>query len=605
MAQDEGGRLFWGSIPALLLTRRRSWGVVMFKTPCTTLIIGLLACILAVPCVGLAEQPAALCYAGIYGLRGIEPNLRGRGVKIALVSRSITYIDGKPQNDYRPNTEHSCLRGAEFIFHDQGTKPAGISAHSTAVCSILFGRDANAFDDQIGAFEYQGAVPEAQAHVYEFWHFLINNVFTQTPPEARLASASIGNEFEEWWTRGIEALVEHHGLIFIAGIGNGSNAYDPPLYPAAGSNVIGVGVVNSVTCGDLATQLSNFALADPNYSTCGPTSDGRCKPDIVAPGNCLVADTNDPNRYRPAGNWSSFATPLVTGTVALLVEKATEAPYLALAVAEAGGNCVIRAILLTSATKLPYWHKGRLQTDDDHTVPLDYSQGAGMVDALAAYNLLIAGRAEPGVVPVNAWDNNILRAETGPQNVYRITLPEPAGKRITATAVWNRHYGKSYPFAPLPDEDTDLRMELWAVDPNKPGRDYLLDYSDSPIDNVEHIYCAADPNFTDYEIVISMNDADNLAAGDRAERYGLAWRVTGSDRDESFYWYDLNADGLVDNTDLVMIIENWIRSRETSPQYLIGDVDANGKIDANDVAILIEHTESKADWYARLQDNQP
>jgi len=54
-----------------------------------------------------------------------------------------------------------------------------------------------------------------------------------------------------------------------------------------------------------------------------------------------------------------------------------------------------------------------------------------------------------------------------------------------------------------------------------------------------------------------------------------------------------------------MIIENWIRSRETSPQYLIGDVDANGKIDANDVAILIEHTESKADWYARLQDNQP
>ena len=51
-------------------------------------------------------QPQGLNYAGIYALRQLDPNLTGSGVKFAVISRSITYIDGEPQNDYRPSTEN-------------------------------------------------------------------------------------------------------------------------------------------------------------------------------------------------------------------------------------------------------------------------------------------------------------------------------------------------------------------------------------------------------------------------------------------------------------------------------------------------------------------
>ena len=64
-------------------------------------------------------QPQALNHAGIYELRQIDPNLTGFGVKFAVVCRSITYIDGEPQNDYRPSTEHNSLGEKQLSFHDQ------------------------------------------------------------------------------------------------------------------------------------------------------------------------------------------------------------------------------------------------------------------------------------------------------------------------------------------------------------------------------------------------------------------------------------------------------------------------------------------------------
>jgi len=89
-------------------------------------------------------QPRGLSHAGIYALRGIAPDLTGFGVRYAVICRSINYIDGMPQNDYQPNIGHKCFEAARFNFHDQGNPTPGISPHSTAVCSILFGEDPDA-----------------------------------------------------------------------------------------------------------------------------------------------------------------------------------------------------------------------------------------------------------------------------------------------------------------------------------------------------------------------------------------------------------------------------------------------------------------------------
>jgi hypothetical protein len=580
-----------GSAKKLLVVAARGWLCILLSAAITP---PAQAQEPAVP-----TQPQALKYVGVYDLRQIAPNLTGAGVKFAVVSRSDTYIEGEPQNDYRPNLEHICFAGKQFTFHDAAEPAPSISLHSTAICSILFGEDPNAFNNQIGQFFYQGVAPQGMAGIYEFWHFLANNVFTSTPPDADIVTASIGSPFEDWWTRGIQSMAEQHGLIVVAGIGNGINAHDTVLYPAAGANVIGVGVVDSVNVSDPAVKLAQFSLAYPEHSSFGPTADGRCKPDIVAPGNCLAAVVKEPNRYEPTGNWSSFSVPVVAGVVGLLVQKAKEDPPLSAALSPAGGNCVMKAILLNSATKLPFWHKGRLTKDDDHLVPLDYIQGAGMVNAVGAYEQLVSGRYEPDDVPVVGWDLNHLQKSENAWNAYKITLSEPVNKMITATLVWNKHYKNSYPFEPEPEKDIHLRLELWAVKPNDPSKNFLLDYSDSKSDNVEHIYCAADANYTNYELVVRCSDTmepdQNLS-----QLYGLAWKASDiTQKYNSIFWYDLNADGIVNELDIAILVNNMLTSIKTPGIYCFGDINGDGVIDSADFQILMQHMGQKADWYGR------
>lgn len=541
-------------------------------------------------------HPKGLESTGIYTLRLIEPGLMGEGVKFAVVCRSFTYIDNEPQNDYRPAIGHNCFTNMQFLFHDQSEFSPGISPHSTAVCSILFGEDPNAYNSHTGQFYYQGTLPQAQADIFEFNHFLFNNVNSHSPPDADIITADFGYPFEEWWTRGIEALAEHYGIIVVAGIGNGSDASDSVLYPAAGANVIGVGLVNSVSSDNPEINLANFALAYPSHSSNGPTSDGRCKPDIIAPGNCLAAEENSIDKYEPTGNWSSFSTPVVAGAIGMLVQKAKQEPELNIAVSPNGGNCVIKAILLNSATKLPYWHKGRLQTDDDHIVPLDYIQGAGMLNTVSAYEHLIAGIQAPGEVSTIGWDLNQMDNNNSSGSIYSITIPEPDDKCITATLVWNRHYSRQYPFKSLCNKDSNLRLEIWAVDPNDSDNSYMLDYSDSTIDNIEHIYCPLDTAFTNYEIIISNSENKENVQKSEDQQYSVAWNIGSKQDKDNILWYDLNADGIVNDADLTIMLTNLLYSGKSPESYFIGDIDPDGAIDVNDLKALWDHNNMQADW---------
>jgi hypothetical protein len=391
-------------------------------------------------------------------------------------------------------------------------------------------------------------------------------------------------------------MAQHHGAIIVAGIGNGLEAYDPPLYPGASANVIGVGIIDSVNNDKAENYLAHFALPYREHSSFGPTADGRCKPDIVSPGNCLVADANSPGQYQKTGSWSSFSTPIVAGTLGLLVQKAKEEPNLAPAISPEGGNCVMKAVLLNAADKLPFWHKGRLTKEDDHTVPLDYIQGAGALNAAAAYRHLIAGENKPPAGQKTGWDNNILTSQA-PENSYEITIEESTKKIITATAAWNKHFSKVYPFEAEPEKDANLRLELWAVDANEAaGRDYLVDYSDSNIDNLEHIYCLTDPNYRSYKIIIRLSPPKEEEQKPIAQRYGLAWSVSDNLPKDDIRWYDLNADGIVNDPDFTILIDNFLMSLGPGENYLFGDINEDSIIDINDVKILLNQQGRTADW---------
>ncbi|MBU2597355.1 MAG: hypothetical protein KJ757_07340, partial [Planctomycetes bacterium] len=64
----------------------------------------------------VGTQPQALDVAGVYKIAGIDPNLTGEGISIGLVCRSDTYIDSKPQNDYRPDISHKCFENSSVDF---------------------------------------------------------------------------------------------------------------------------------------------------------------------------------------------------------------------------------------------------------------------------------------------------------------------------------------------------------------------------------------------------------------------------------------------------------------------------------------------------------
>lgn len=561
-------------------------------------VVGLLAGVLGYAGVAGAQealllQPQGLDSVGIYALRQIDPTLTGDGVRFGVLSRSVTYKDAEPQNDYQPNVKHACFQGARLRSYDEGVLAPGVSPHSTAICSILFGEDAAATTPFLGPFFYQGVVPAAEGHIYEYFHFGERYLFTQTAPAIDVITASFGFQFENWWTRGVESLAERAGLPIVASVGNGTNASDPPLYPGAGSNVIGVGVVSSVKTGDPVIDLMHFALAYPDQSTLGPTEDNRCKPDIVAPGHFIVAGAADDHSYTTSGDWSSFATPVVAGVVGLLVQAARMDESLSLAVSPDGGNCAIKTILMSSATKLPFWHKGRLTAEDDREVPLDFIQGAGMINALGAYQILTAGRFPPGSVPSTGWDLN--QVERDLPQVYRFAVDKPAGKMFTATLNWNRHYSETYPFARLASLDSDLRLEIWAIDPEDPSNDLLLDSCDSKVDNVEHIHVPMLPEYRVYELVVSHADAGEQV-GTQSETYGLAWTVDDPAHSNSILWYDLNADGVVDEADLAIFLANRSRWLTSPDNYLIGDVNMDGVIDRADLESLFANQDRKADW---------
>jgi subtilisin family serine protease len=100
------------------------------------------------------------------------------------------------------------------------------------------------------------------------------------------------------------------GVVVVNAAGNErGNAWGHIIAPSDGSDVIAAGAVDST--GKLAS-----------FSSPGPTYDGRIKPEVCALGvsNWVAANRKDQSDYYVRGSGTSYATPLVAGVVALLLE---------------------------------------------------------------------------------------------------------------------------------------------------------------------------------------------------------------------------------------------------------------------------------------------
>lgn len=98
------------------------------------------------------------------------------------------------------------------------------------------------------------------------------------------------------------------GIVVVNAMGNeGQSFWQTLIAPADADSIVSVGAVDST--GTLA-----------NFSSRGPTADGRIKPDVVAMGvSVRLVVPGSADQYT-RNNGTSFSTPLVAGTVALLLE---------------------------------------------------------------------------------------------------------------------------------------------------------------------------------------------------------------------------------------------------------------------------------------------
>ncbi|MFQ5650847.1 MAG: S8 family serine peptidase, partial [bacterium] len=103
------------------------------------------------------------------------------------------------------------------------------------------------------------------------------------------------------------SLAASRGIVLCNAIGNSGPGVSSLWTPADAKDMFAVGAV------DFSNRVAGF-------SSRGPTADGRTKPEVVARGvSTLWANAQNNSRYNPASG-TSLATPLVSGSVALLLE---------------------------------------------------------------------------------------------------------------------------------------------------------------------------------------------------------------------------------------------------------------------------------------------
>ena len=113
--------------------------------------------------------------------------------------------------------------------------------------------------------------------------------------------------------RGVNAAWDD-GLVVVVAAGNHGPGRMTITTPGISRKVITVG------CSDDHKEVDVMGSRMVDYSGRGPTLACVCKPDIVAPGSGIVSCCNEPGRYFSKSG-TSMSTPLVSGAIALLLEK--------------------------------------------------------------------------------------------------------------------------------------------------------------------------------------------------------------------------------------------------------------------------------------------
>jgi hypothetical protein len=253
-----------------------------------------------------------------------EQNFTGTDMTIAVIDAGFPNVDTNPGFD-KIRTNGQILGGYDFV-NDSSNFYTGHS-HGSNVLSFIAGY----YD---GGTKYVGSAPDA-----DFYLYISEDATPETPAEETywvmaaeqadyvgvdLINTSLGySEFDDsrydydyttdldgataFITRGAE-IAFSKGIVLVNSAGNSGNDTSwgrRILVPSDGPNILAVGAVN---------DSGNYA----SFSSRGPTSDNRIKPDVSVQGQGAYYITTGGNVS--FGDGTSYASPLLAGGIACLWE---------------------------------------------------------------------------------------------------------------------------------------------------------------------------------------------------------------------------------------------------------------------------------------------
>lgn len=248
--------------------------------------------------------------------------------------------------------------------------------------------------------------------------------------------------------------------------------------------------------------VCNNAAGMAPFSSRGPTQEGRIKPDVVAPGTCILS-TRSRALANAASSWgnstdngywflagTSMSTPLVAGCCAVLRETLVRNGWVA------PPSALIKAILINGALELagqyPQTEAGRSPNP---------SSGWGLVDL--AGSVIIPGPSPDAGIGTGG------PLKQGQEDTFHVKVP---GSTFKVTLIWTDPPGR------------DLQNDLDLIVRASNGDEYHGNIGPSKeqfdtLNNVEQVYWEHVPS-GDLEIIIRATRITQFP-----QPYAWAWRL--------------------------------------------------------------------------------
>ena len=348
-------------------------------------------------------------------------------------------------------------------------------------------------------------------------------------------------------------------VISVVGMPNAGGSLSDTLM-WAGWNSIAVGIRNE-------SHVSG-------ETSSGVDGAGRQKPFLVAPGSQV-----------------SWAVPMVTASVAMLIETIDTDPILS-GDPDAKDPEVLKAVLGASArhTRLGgvNWSNAPVSSGADRGLsikPLDPVVGTGTCNIDRAHQVMTGGRFDGELLPIGAaapargWGSVPLTY--GQSRWFRFDLSETADT-FSFLTTWNRdvRFGFSEVFVPNLSvtmfRDTNGQLSPMRGEAGAAFYSAGNVASDAPVDNVEHLYIE-DLAAGTYWVQVSRQDTAPTEPS--AWPFAVAWLHPEST--PNFDPSDINQDGLVDFQDLLLLLGDYGAVGGPS------DVNGDGLVDFQDLVALL------------------